>query len=100
MKIVSAGKIAAQFDAYLDATQQQPVLVTRNGKPVAILLAVESTAEAQNLARTPPRLLRSILQEGHEQLAGGEGIPHAQFWRQVERRRGAKARAQRHRGKK
>jgi prevent-host-death family protein len=40
MKTASAAKIAAQFNEYLEVSQEQPVLVTRNGKPVAILLAV------------------------------------------------------------
>ncbi len=50
VKTVSAAKIAAQFNEYLHASREQPVLVTRNGKPVAVLMAVQNQAEAEQLA--------------------------------------------------
>ena len=60
MKTVSAAKIAAQFNEYLEASREQPVLITRNGKPVAVLLAVQDKAEAEQLARGPDGLRRHI----------------------------------------
>jgi prevent-host-death family protein len=90
VKTVSAAKIAAQFNDYLEASQDQPVLVTRNGKPVAVLLAVENQADADQLVEGRARSLRSILQEAHKQLQQGKGIPHEQFWREVEQSRRAK----------
>ena len=90
MKSASAAKIAAHFDDYLEASREQPVLVTRNGKPVAVLLAVQDKAEAEQLASGRSRSLRSVLEEGHEQIQEGGGIPNAQFWREVEESRGAK----------
>ena len=92
MKTVSAAKMAAQFNDYLEASREQPVLVTRNGKPVAVLMAVQNQAEAEQLALGRVRSLRSILQEAHEQIQEGAGIPHDQFWREVEQSRAAKQR--------
>ncbi len=93
MKTVSAAKIAAQFNDYLEASREEPVLVTRNGKPVAVLFAVENQDEAEKLAQGRMRSLRSILQEAHEQIQQGAGIPHDQFWREVEQSRRAKRKA-------
>jgi prevent-host-death family protein len=90
MKSVSAAKFATKVDDYLEASREQPVLVTRNGKPVAVLLAVQTRAEARQLARSRLRSLQSILQEAHEQIQHGAGIPHDQFWREVEQSRSAK----------
>jgi prevent-host-death family protein len=90
MKTASAAKIAAQFNDYLDTSQQQPVLVTRNGKPVAVLLAVQDKAEAEELATRRVRSLKSVLEEGHASIEQDGGIPHDQFWREV-----AEARAKR-----
>lgn len=98
MKTASAAEVAAQFDEYLEASREQPVLVTRNGKPVAVLLAVQNKAGAEQAALCRSRSLRSIFQEAHEQLQQGAGIPHDQFWRQVEESRRAK-RTARSRGK-
>ena len=90
MKTASAAKIAARFNEYLEASRQQPVLITRNGKPVAVLLAVQDKAEAEQLASGRLRSLRSIFEEAHEQLEKEGGIPHDQFWREVEQSRRAK----------
>ena len=90
MKTASAAKIAAQFNHYLDASREQPVLITRKGKPVAILLAVHDNAEAEQLAVGGPRSLRSIFEEAHEQIEKHGGIPHDRFWREVEKARHTK----------
>jgi len=90
LKTASAAKIAAQIDDYLEASRDQPVLITRNGKPVAVLLAVQDKAEAEQLAAGRSRSLRSIFEEAHEQIQQGGGIPHDQFWREVEQSRSAK----------
>src|SRR5438105_8153006 len=89
MKTASAAKIAAQFNDYLEMSRNQPVLITRNGKPVAIILAVDDKADAERLAVRRSRSLRSIFEEAHEQLQQGAGIPHDEFWRQVEQSRRA-----------
>jgi prevent-host-death family protein len=93
VKTVSAAKLAAQVDDYLEASRDQPVLVTRKGKPVAVLLAVQTRAQAERLARGRLRSLQSILQEANEQIQQGRGIPHDQFWREVEQARTAKKQA-------
>ena len=91
MKTATAAKIAAQFNEFLDASQEQPVLVTRNGKPVAVLLAVHDKAEAEQLALGRLRSLRSVFEEAHEQIQKEGAIPHEQFWRQVEQSRKVKS---------
>ena len=90
MKTASAAKFAAQFNDYLKASREQPVLITSNGKPVAVLLAVQDKAEAEQLASGRSISLRSIFEEAHEQIQKGGGIPQDQFWRQVEQSRRAK----------
>ncbi len=90
MKTVSAAKIAAQFDDYLEASREQPVLVTRNGKPIAVLLAVQDKADAEQLALSRSRSLSSVLEEAHEQIQKGDGIPHDQFWQEAAESRRAK----------
>jgi prevent-host-death family protein len=92
VKTVSAAKMAAQFNDYLNASREQPVLVTRNGKPVALLMAVDNQAEAEQLALGRERPLRSVLREAHEQIQQGHGIPHDQFWRELEDSRAVKQR--------
>jgi len=90
VKTASAAKIAAHFNNYLEASREQPVLITRNGKPVAVLLAVNDKAETEQLAVGRSCSLRFIFEEAHKRIQKGGGIPHDEFWRQVEQSRRAK----------
>jgi prevent-host-death family protein len=92
VKTVSVAKMAAHFNDYLEASRDQPVLVTRNGKPVAVLMAVQDKAQAEQMVQGRPRSLRSIFAEAHEQIQKEGGIPHDQFWQEVEQSRRAKRR--------
>lgn len=99
MKTASSAKVAARFNEYLEASREQAVLITQNGKPIALLLAVQDQAEAEKLAAGSARSLRSIFKEAHEQLQKGGGIPNEQFWREVAQSRRGKQRVQRLNGR-
>ena len=93
MKTVSAAKIAAQFNDCLAAIRDEPVLITRNGKVVAVLLAVQDKADAEQLVVSRSLSLRSIFEEASEQIEKGGGIPAGQFWQEVAQTRRAKGRS-------
>ena len=42
MKVASLADVKAHLSAYVESSRQGPVVVTRNGKPVAVLVAVSS----------------------------------------------------------
>lgn len=96
MKIASVAEVKAQFSAYLKQSEQGPVIVTRNGRPVAALLAVRDDEELEGLVLAYSERLRSILGRAKQQIRAGEGLRHEDFWREVEEekpgKRGAKAR--------
>ena len=84
MKTASAEEVQAQFDAYLKATVKGPVVVTRNAKPVAVLLSVKDPDEIERIAMSQSKKLRRILQTSRAQIAKGKGVPEEEFWRQVD----------------
>ena len=99
MKTATAAKIAAQFNEFLADSQDGPILVTRNGKPVAMLLAVQDKKEAEQLAASHSRSLRSVFEESQKRIEEEGTIPHDQFWRQVEKSRKAKRPPRAHRNR-
>jgi prevent-host-death family protein len=84
MKIASVAEVKAQFSAYLKESEHGPVIVTRNGRPVAALLAVRDEEELERLILANSARLRSILEKAREQIRAGEGLGHEEFWREVE----------------
>jgi prevent-host-death family protein len=87
MKTASAEEVRAEFDAYLKATAKGPVVITRNGKPVAVLLSAKDAEEIERMAIGQSNKLHKILKKSRTQIAKGKGISEQEFWRQVVRMR-------------
>jgi prevent-host-death family protein len=83
VKIASVADVKAHFSAYLKASEQGPVVVTRNGKPVAVVLAVTDEDELERLMMAHSPRLQAILTAARERLQTGAGIPNEQFWAEV-----------------
>jgi prevent-host-death family protein len=49
MKIASVADVKARLSAYVKESQEGPVVVTRNGKAIAVLLAVTDEDELERL---------------------------------------------------
>src|SRR5207302_8227270 len=84
MKIVSVADVKARLSAYLKESQAGPVIVTRNGKPVAVLLAVTDEDELERLVLAHSPKFRAILEKSRRQIEETGGIPHDAFWREVQ----------------
>ncbi len=91
MKIASVADIKAHFSAYLRSAARGPVVVTRSGKAVGILLAVEDEDELERLVMAYSPRMRRILRTARERIRKGAGIPHEEFWGEVESESRAKA---------
>ncbi len=84
MKIASVAEVKARLSAYLKASATGPVVVTRNGKAVAVLLGVSDDEELERLVLAHSRKLRAILDAADHRIDEGAGIGHDDFWQQVE----------------
>ena len=84
MRIVPVAEIKARFSAYLKGGEEGPVIVTRNGKPVAVLISVEDEEEIERLVLAYSPRFQSLLQMARKQIEEGGGIQHEEFWQEVE----------------
>jgi prevent-host-death family protein len=84
MKIASVADVKARFSVYLKESENGPVIVTRNGRPVAVLLGMQDEDEIERLALARSPRFQSILEASRRQFREGKGIPHEEFWRQME----------------
>jgi len=89
MKVASVADVRSHFSAYLKASEQAPVVVTRNGKPVAMLVAVDDPDEVERLLLAHSPRLQAILEAARRRIAAGEGIPEEEFWAHVESHKSA-----------
>ena len=84
MKIASVAEVKAHFSAFLKASETGPVIVTRNGKPAAVLLSVEDEDEIERLILAYSPKFQKILSTARQQVRETGGIRHEDFWREVE----------------
>jgi len=83
MKIASVAEVKAHLSSYLKASSEGPVVVTRNGSPVAVLLGVSDDDELERLLLAHSRKLGAILDAADRRIEEGAGIEHEEFWEQV-----------------
>jgi prevent-host-death family protein len=86
VKIASVADVKARFSSYLERSRQGPVVITKNGRPVAVLIAAmedEEELERLILAYTPR--FRKLIEDARQRILAGGGIAHEDFWRSLEK---------------
>jgi prevent-host-death family protein len=85
MKIAPLAEVKAKLSAYLDTSETEgPVIITRNGKAVAVLISPkdEDDLETLVLSRSPRFLAR--IERARRSIRQGKGLTEAEFWKAVE----------------
>jgi prevent-host-death family protein len=83
MKKAAMADVKAHFSDYIRAAEDGPIVVTRNGKPAAILLAFSDEDELERLMMAHSPRLQSILDAARKRIAAGAGIRDDEFWRDI-----------------
>jgi prevent-host-death family protein len=84
MKIASVAEIKSRFSAFLKASEGGPVVVTRNGRPVAVIIGVQDEDEIERLLMAYSPQLRAILERSRQQFQEGQWLGEKEFWSQFE----------------
>ncbi|MBM3135734.1 MAG: type II toxin-antitoxin system Phd/YefM family antitoxin [Chloroflexi bacterium] len=81
MKIAPATEAKTYFGNYLEQCQDGPVIITEDGRPVAVLIAVleEDDLERLVLAHTPR--FRRLLDAAEQCIQQTGGVKHEDFWK-------------------
>jgi prevent-host-death family protein len=92
MRRASVAEIKAQFSSFVNASAADPVVVTRNGRPVAVLVGVQDEDEIERLLMAYSPRLQAIVEASRKQIREGDVLSHEEFWKEVEASRAAKRR--------
>lgn len=87
MRIVSLAEVKAKLSAFLDEAENSgPVVITRNGRAVAVLLAPADDDDLERLLLSRSPRFRTLLTRARSRIQAGEGIGHAEFWKRAANR--------------
>jgi prevent-host-death family protein len=88
MRIAPVAEVKAKFSEYLKKAEKSPIIVTKNGRPVAaIVSAPQDEAEMERfiLANTPR--FQALLNHMDSRIRKTGGIDHDVFWKSVQKKR-------------
>ena len=84
MKIASIADVKARFSAYLKESENGPVIVTRNGRPVAVLLGMQDEDEIERLVLAHSPKFQALLEKSRQQIRDGQWLSADDFWRELD----------------
>jgi prevent-host-death family protein len=84
MKIASLAEVKSKFSTYSKAAKKSgPVIITRNGKAVAVILAPVDDDDLERLVLSRSPRFQALLKESRDSIRAGEGVSHEEFWKNV-----------------
>ncbi|HXV97070.1 MAG TPA: type II toxin-antitoxin system Phd/YefM family antitoxin [Anaerolineae bacterium] len=95
MRIAPLADVKARLSAYVEQAETEgPIVITRNGKAVAVLLAPvdDDDLEGLILARSPR--FQALLEKSRKSIKAGKGLSHEEFWKAVAEREKQKEEAE------
>ena len=84
MRIAPVSEVKARFSAYLKRCEEGPVIITKNGRPAAVLIAVPDEQELERLILAHTPRFRRLLAAARGRIQETGGIEHEAFWQSVE----------------
>lgn len=87
MKIAPLAEVKDRLSAYIDAARESAIVVTRNGKPVALLTPILEDDDLDSLLLTHDRNFIRLLEQARQRVRAGRYLTSEQFWRELRRRR-------------
>lgn len=84
MRIAPIADVKAKFSSYVRQSKESPIVVTRNGKAVAVLLAVTDDDELERLLLAHSPKFQALLNTAEQRIRETGGIPHETFWNMLE----------------
>ena len=87
MKIAPVADVKARFSKYLEECVEGPVVVTKNGRPTAVLVAVSDEEELERLVLAHTPRFAALLDAAHDRIKKSGGVKHEDFWKAAGRKR-------------
>ena len=72
MKMIPLSEAKNKLSSIVHDAESSPVVLTRNGKAVAVVIAPENADDLERLVMSRSKRLQRLLSESREQIARGE----------------------------
>jgi prevent-host-death family protein len=90
MRSATVAQIKTHLTSVLKASEAGPIVVTRNRKPVAVIVGIQDEDEIERLLTAYSPRLRAIVEASRTQIREGDVLSHEDFWKEIEASRAPK----------
>ncbi len=80
MNIAPLGEVKAKFSAYIKKAQEGPIIVTKNGKPVVMMLQIKDNDDLERLLLAHSPTFQSLLDRAEKRIQETGGLSHEEVW--------------------
>ena len=85
MRIVSLADAKTRLSSYIDQAQDSgPIVITRNGKAVAVLVVPIDDDDLEDLILARSPRFQAMLAKSQKSLRAGKGVAEEAFWQLAE----------------
>lgn len=81
MKVAPIADVKARFSKYVEECAEGPVVVTKNGRPAAVLVAVSDNEELERLVLAHTPRFAALLGAAYARVKKSGGVRHEAFWK-------------------
>jgi prevent-host-death family protein len=87
MRIAPVADVKARLSAYLDQCGVDgPIVITRNGKAIAVLVAPYDDDDLERLILGRSPRFQALLNRSRKSIKQGKGLSDVAFWKAVQKR--------------
>jgi prevent-host-death family protein len=87
MRIAPLADVKARLSAYLEKCETEgPIVITRNGKAVALLLAPYDDDDLERLLLARSVRFQALLNKSRQSIKQGKGLTATAFWKAARKR--------------
>ncbi len=84
MRIAPLADVKAKLSAYIEQSETEgPVVITRNGKAVAVLVSPVDDDDVENLVLARSPRFQKLLGKSRASIKAGRGLSSKEFWSAV-----------------
>jgi prevent-host-death family protein len=86
MRIAPLADVKARLSAYVEECADGPIVITRNGKAVAVLLAPADDDDLERLLLARSPRFQALLNKSRQSIKQGKGLSAEAFWKAARKR--------------
>ena len=84
MNIAPLADVKARFSAYIKQLKTSPVIVTKNGKPVAVMMGISDEDDLERVMLAISPKFQALLDKAEKRIQETGGVSHENVWAQIE----------------